>query len=111
MELFVFVKMGGEPNDIVTKLLDDGSTDLTSCLAKFDAGQARYYLDKDRQGLWAVIEASFGTFEPFNRIVRGIFAEQLEGGARRKSATCGAPASLVTVEVVRSSKQASKGRI
>ena len=30
---------------------------------------------QDRQKLLAVIEASFGTFDPFNRIVRGIFAE------------------------------------
>ena len=82
MELFVFVRMGGETNDIVVKLLDDGSSDLTTCLAKFDAGQAQCFLDRDRQKLWAVIEASFGTFEPFNRIVRGIFAEQLGQSTR-----------------------------
>ena len=93
----MFVRMGGETNDIVVKLLDDGSSDLTTCLAKFDAGQAQCFLDRDRQKLWAVIEASFGTFEPFNRIVRGIFAEQLAGEVSRKSAS--APTDLITVEV------------
>ena len=82
MELFIFIHMGGQQKDIVTKLLVDGSADFSSDLAKFDAGQAKCFLDRDRQKLWAVIEASFGTFEPFNRIVRGIFAEQLGQSTR-----------------------------
>jgi hypothetical protein len=46
-------------------------------LAHFDAAQAKCFLDRDRQRLLAVVEASFGTFAPFNTIVRGIFAERL----------------------------------
>ena len=77
MELFVFVRMSGQRAEIVVKLLGDATDDLQTRLARFDAGKARCYLDKDRQGLLAVIEASFGTFDPFNKLVRGIFAEQL----------------------------------
>ena len=77
MELFVFVRMGGQRSDIVVKLLEDGSADLPARLCKFDAGKAKCFLDRDRQRLLAVIESSFGTFEPFNKIVRGIFARQL----------------------------------
>ena len=56
-------------------LLDDSEA-VRELLARFDAGKARCYLDKDREKLLAVIEAGFGTFAPFNRIVRGIFAEK-----------------------------------
>ena len=76
MELFVYVRMGGTRADIVVKLLDE-TTDLAQSLARFDAGKAKCFLDRDKQKLWAVIEASFGTFHPFNKLVRGIFAEQL----------------------------------
>ena len=55
--------------------LDDTEA-VRELLARFDAGKARCYLDKDREKLLAVIEAGFGTFAPFNRIVRGIFAEK-----------------------------------
>ena len=79
MELFVFLRMGGHQSDIVVSMLSDATTDLTTRLAKFDAGQAKCFLDRDRQCLWAVIEASFGTFHPFNQLVRGIFTEQLRG--------------------------------
>ena len=68
--------MGGQHDDIRVFLLDDATADLTTGLAHFDAGKAKCYLDKDRQGLLAVIESSFGTFAPFNKLVRGIFRMQ-----------------------------------
>ena len=74
MELFVYVRMGGKRERLVSRLLDD-STDLATRLAKFDAEDARCYLDNDRQKLLAVIEAAFGTFYLFNGLVRGIFSE------------------------------------
>ena len=77
MELFVFVRMGGKRADILVELLGDATADLTASLAKFDAGKARCYLDRDRQGLLAVIESSFGSFAPFNKLVRGIFSKEL----------------------------------
>jgi hypothetical protein len=78
MEIFVFVRMGGTRDAMVVKLLD-ATGSLATCLTEFDAGKAKCFLDGDRQRLWAVIEASFGTFDPFNKIVRGIFVEQIEG--------------------------------
>ena len=68
--------MGGQRSDILVFLLDDATTDLTTSLAEFDASKAQCYIDRDRQGLLAVIEASFGTFAPFNKLVRGIFLMQ-----------------------------------
>ena len=53
-----------------------GSADALS--KAFDAGKARCFLDQDRQRLLAVIEASFGTFAPFNKLVRGMFEEKVQ---------------------------------
>ena len=77
MELFVYLRMGGRREDVTVRLL--GATEaVRELLARFDAGKARCYLGKDREKLLAVIEAGFGTFAPFNGIVRGIFAEKLQ---------------------------------
>ena len=76
MELFVYLRMGGRTEDVHIRLLDD-SADLARLLSSFDAGKARCFLDDDRHKLLAVIEASFGTFDPFNKIVRGIFQEKI----------------------------------
>ena len=78
MELFVYLRMGGQREDVTVRLL--GATEaVRELLVRFDAGKARCYLGKDREKLLAVIEAGFGTFTPFNSIVRGIFAEKVQG--------------------------------
>ena len=76
MELFTYLRMGGERDHVIVRLLDDGKS-LAQLLSKFDAGKAKCFLDGDRQKLLAVIEASFGTFAPFNKIVRGIFHDTI----------------------------------
>ena len=76
MELYVFVHVGGGREAIDVRPLE-GSESLANSLRTFDAAKAKCFLDTDRQRLWAVIETSFGTFTPFNEIVRGIFAERL----------------------------------
>ena len=78
MELFVFLRMGGRHEEVVVRLLGDADTQR-SLFSRFDAGKARCFLAKDRQQLLAVIESGFGTFAPFNKIVRAIFAEKLTG--------------------------------
>ena len=72
MELFVYLRMGGRTQDVAIRFLGDG-TDMPLLLSQFDAGKARCYHDRDRQRLLAVIEAGFGTFDPFNKIVRDMF--------------------------------------
>ena len=76
MELFVFMRMGGKREDIDVRLLEE-TTDLAVRLTSFDAGAAKCFLDRDRQKLLAVIEATFGTFSPFNKLVRELFKKQL----------------------------------
>ena len=85
MEIFVFLRMKTKPDEsakqdepskqdeIVVELLNgtsNGRAELAGRLSTFDAGKAECYADEDRQRLLAVIEASFGTFAPFNDIVR-----------------------------------------
>ena len=72
MELFVYLRMGGRSQDVAIRFLGDG-TDMPLLLSQFDAGKARCYHDRDRQRLLAVIEAGFGTFDPFNKIIRDMF--------------------------------------
>ena len=80
MEIFVFVRMGGNTKqDMDVRLLS--STDeglLQQKLLKFDAGKAKTFDPNDRERLWAVIEAAFGTFDPFNKIVRARLADKLQ---------------------------------
>ena len=79
MELFIFVRMGGNRDDIKVSLLADNNLGINVylMLSRFDASQARCFLDGDRHRLLAVIEASFGTTSPFNTVIRGIFNEKL----------------------------------
>jgi len=74
MELCVFLHMGGARGDVVVKLVGGNTTKLAQGLAHFDAAKAKCFLVRDRQRLLAVIETSFGTFAPFNMMVRGIFS-------------------------------------
>ena len=76
VELFTFLRMGGSRDDVAVRLLDTNDAQMR-LLAKFDAGKAKCFLPQDRERLLAVIEAGFGSFVPFNRIVRGIFADKL----------------------------------
>ncbi len=81
MEIFVFVRMGSKHlkhEDMDVRLLsgtDEGW--LQQKLLKFDAGQALCFDPNDRERLWAVIEAAFGTFDPFNKIVRDMLTKKL----------------------------------
>ena len=77
MELFVYLRMGGEREYVVVRLLEKHGKKLAQLLSKFEADKAQCFLDGVRQKLLAVIEASFGTFAPFNKIVRGIFRDKL----------------------------------
>ena len=113
MELFVFVRMGGKKNDIIVKLLDeeadkasDRKADMRARLVKFDASRSRCFLDRDRQRLLAVIEASFGTTRSFDELVLKVFNAQVFGvveAARansRRNLTRGVSSKTAGVEAV-----------
>ena len=82
VELFVFLRMGGERERLRVYELDGGATSgdktgVHESFLKFDAGKARCFLPRDRHHLLAVIESGFGDCGPFNRIVRSIFCDAL----------------------------------
>ena len=74
--MFVYLKMGGAKNSMLIKMLDKNDRQLFKQLKTFNAADARCFLDDDRQRLLAVIETGFGSFAPFNAVVRGIFEHQ-----------------------------------
>ena len=74
MEVFVFLQMGGKRESMVIKPLDE-TADLANIFEHFDAAKAQCFLASDRQKLFGIIESAFGTFAPFNKLVRGIFRE------------------------------------
>lgn len=88
LELFVFVRMGGNKDDIELRLVLPPSEDETAraaekasiltSMAKFDTVKAKCQVKADRQRILAVIEASFGTTLPFSKKVRSIFADKLQ---------------------------------
>ena len=88
MELFIFIRMGGREEETVVKLLGDSQPLITS-LSQLNAENASCFLDYDKQRLLAIIEASFGSVKPFNKIVKELFSNTvgvaLAGGSTRRT--------------------------
>lgn len=90
MELFIFVRMKGQHDEIDVRLIlrapdEDGlavaaADEIKSRIARFDAGKAKCSQSGDRHRLLGAIEATYGTPAPFNDIVRSLLAEKLGGG-------------------------------
>ena len=76
LELFVFLRVGGSEESIVSKLLEPIES-LSIGHGVFNARDARCADPWDKETILAVLEASFGTVEPFNRIVRGILQKSV----------------------------------
>ena len=80
MEIFTFLRMGGETERIELKLIANPGQDqaaakreLATQLGTFNASKAQCFKQEDRQRLLAVIEAGFGDFDEFNKGVREVF--------------------------------------
>ena len=73
VELFVFLKMGGEKERI--RVLELGGVDVRVSLNRFDASKAKCFLAADQEKLYAVIESGFGSLEPFNTLIRSVFRD------------------------------------
>ena len=92
LELFVFIKMGGNSNEIAMRLaVSSGAADQTAArksilasLSKFDTDKAQCLYALDKEQLMAVIETSFGSTKPFSKLVRAIFDESLREQSERR---------------------------
>ena len=73
VELFVYLRMGGEKERI--RVLELGGVDVRIALNRFDAAKAKCFLQADQERLLAVVESGFGSLEPFNRLIRSIFVD------------------------------------
>lgn len=77
IELFTFAKMGGAKDQVKFYELE---AECLAALERFDAGKATCFLPQDRERLLAVLEAGYGSFEPFNKLVRGFVAAKTKAG-------------------------------
>ena len=73
VELFVFLRMGGEKERI--RVLELGGVDVRGALNRFDAAHAKCFLVEDQERLLAIVEAGFGSLAPFSALIRGIFRD------------------------------------
>ena len=79
LELFLAfeLRMGGVNSFDLIGLCDDdeeqhGHLELCARLKAFDASRAQCRLREDRDHLLAIIESSFGSLAPFNKIIHSI---------------------------------------
>ena len=82
VECFVFVRMRGNPDNFIIQLLDDDRDAFKHQLTKLDVSKAGCFHSSDRQRLLAVIETGFGTTSKFNKVVKGIISQKLQGSSR-----------------------------
>ena len=73
VELFVFLKMGGERERI--RVMELGGVDVRVALNRFRAQEAKCFLKEDQERLLAVVESGFGSLQPFNILIRSIFID------------------------------------
>ena len=73
VELFVFLRMGGETERI--RVLELGGVDVRVALNRFDAAHAKCFLVEDQERLLAIVEAGFGSLAPFSALIRSIFID------------------------------------
>lgn len=97
MEVFIFLRIRGDHDgttqQLVIKMLNEDAH-LTQSLARFDAAKAQCYLDRDKQKLLAVIEASFGTTVQFDDIVHELLDEHVLGTKTRRRSVAKSISSL-----------------
>ena len=76
MEVFTFLRMGGDFDRIIVVPIGWNDVSAKAAFEEVDVTEAKCYLDSDRQRLWAIIEAGFGDFFGFNQIIRHVFLER-----------------------------------
>ena len=81
LELFTFVRSGGEVEQIVLKPLREDSAHAT--ITALDIAKADCFRPQDRHRILAIVEASYGSFSQFNSACRSILLSKSLG----KSAT------------------------
>ena len=75
-QVFVFLQMGGNPRNITVVPIgtERASVDaVKASFREFCGEKAECFLAADRHKLLGVIEASFGDFRKFDRLVRNVF--------------------------------------
>lgn len=79
MEVFVFLKMGGNIERVTVVPIDMKSDkEALKIFHDVDVSKCDCYSEEDKQKLLNVVETGFKSFDAFNDIVRFLFTERVE---------------------------------
>ena len=81
--------LGGDRERIIVRYLHDDVDEFARKIGPIDSAKARCTYEMDREFLLAIIEASFGTVAPFDKVVSEIFATELRRAQLSPAATVG----------------------
>ena len=74
LECFTFVKMGASLDRVVLMALKGTQHEALERFARFDVADATCFKPDEREHLLSVIEAGFGGYDGFNKIMRECFS-------------------------------------
>merc|ERR1712187_533293 len=80
-EIFTFVHMGGSPDRIhwvpVLREGQEGSDVemINKTMEEFDAAQCECSLADDKDNIFSIIQAAYGSIDVFSQVVRGVFED------------------------------------
>lgn len=77
VEVFVFLKMGGDVDRITVIPIDMSEREAENMFDNVDASACDCFLESDRQKLLGIIEHGFGNFESFNYMLRHVFKDRV----------------------------------
>ena len=77
LEIFVYLHISASPEAVFVLPLDENDSKLRASLQHVSTADLECSVESDREYLLAVIEATYGQFEPFDRLVRGILHDRL----------------------------------
>eukprot|EP00400_MALV-I_sp_L67-5_P000594 gene594-1013_t len=78
IEVFVFIRMGGDLSRITVLPIDMANeSEAHKMFETVDAKECKCFLESDRQRLLGVVEQGFGNFHQFNDILRHVFTKRM----------------------------------
>jgi hypothetical protein len=79
IEVFTFLTMGGDASRIEVVAIDMDKSDAKAQFESVDISQCECYDQRDKEKLLGLVEAAFGNYDKFNRVLRTVFNERACG--------------------------------
>lgn len=86
IEIFTFLYMGGKKERIDVLPIGDGTrAQINERFMAFDAQHAKCFLEEDRERLLGVVEAGFGDYDAFNKLVREALVDRARSSQSKRA--------------------------